>query len=106
MENAPKIVEAIRTNASALSLKYLDQSELHGHSKAMFEGKWPGNKPFIRLLREKNVIDEQQLAKFMLIAESSKHTRPTNRVSINLVQLNLLSSALDFLRRGVEQQEG
>ena len=105
LPNAAIILKNIQNSSAALCSQILEQSDLHWRTKAVFRGKWPGNKPFVRLLRENELINDDQLRRFFTIAESSKFTKETTLGSINVAQLNLINSALISLKKDLDADE-
>ena len=102
LPNAVTIVKSIQTQAASICQEFLDSSGLHGHTKALFRGRWPGGRPFINMLHERQVISADHKNLFLKIADSSKYTREQNRVPINVAELNLLSSAVRALSEAVK----
>lgn len=105
LANAAIILKNIQTSSAALCSQVLEQSELHWRTKAAFRGKWPGNKPFVRLLKENDLISDDQLQRFFMIAESSKFAKEGNQNTITVAQLNLINSALISLKGELSDEE-
>lgn len=98
LPEASRLISKMQTRASAICQEILDGADLHGKTKALFNNKWAGNKPFVKLLFEKIQITENERDKFFEISESTKFTRE-NGSNATLADLNILAAAMNEISK-------
>lgn len=98
LPNAKNIIQNFQQTTVILCQEALSNSSKWAITKNKFNGKWPGRPPYINLLLEVGIITPEQRDKFLIIAESVKHTRDQNAEPISLVQLNLLNKTMRELK--------
>jgi len=96
--NAKHILLGFQESAAILCQNALANSNRWTSTKAQFDGKWPGYQPYIIKLSDLSIINDDQKAKLLEIAESRKYTRPNNPESIDVVKLNLLNKTMKELQ--------
>jgi len=70
-----------------------------------FKGKWPTRYSYVKLLKEHDMIDREQLTYFNTIIDSRKFTHAENRREIDIVQLNLVAAAFSALEDEFDESD-